>query len=115
VCKLILVELLFIGHPSQFDFLRASHGCRVLVFYKFSGDDNKSNMEHVSLFLAQMDEASTLDYLNARHPHPHHRPIAPVVACPPPAHTQLAASEACTRPGPLAISCTESAAAPSSR
>jgi hypothetical protein len=98
VCKLSLVELLIIDHPSHFDFLRASNGFRVPDFYKFSGDDNKSNMEHVSLFLAQMDEASTLDFLNALHPH--HLPPTPAVACSPPAHAQLATSEACTRLGP---------------
>jgi hypothetical protein len=30
----------------------------------FSGDDSKSTMEHVSMFLAQMGEASTIDFTN---------------------------------------------------
>jgi len=30
----------------------------------FSGDDSKTTMEHVSMFLAQMGEASTIDVMN---------------------------------------------------
>jgi hypothetical protein len=37
-------------YPSHFDFLNAPDGWRVPNFYKFSGDDSKSSMKHVSLF-----------------------------------------------------------------
>jgi hypothetical protein len=47
-----------------FDFLKAPDGWSLPDFYKFSGDDNKSTMEHVSLFLAQMGEANTMDFMN---------------------------------------------------
>jgi hypothetical protein len=40
-------------------------GCQ--FFYKFSGDDSKSTMKHVSLALAQMGEASTMDFMNVCH------------------------------------------------
>jgi hypothetical protein len=50
--------------PFTFDFLKAPVGWRVREFYKFSGDDNKSTMEHASMFMAQMGEASTLDFMN---------------------------------------------------
>jgi hypothetical protein len=47
-----------------FDFLKAPDGWSLPDLYKFSGDDNKSTMEHVSLFLAQMGEANTMDFMN---------------------------------------------------
>jgi len=54
-------------YPSHFDFLKAPDGWRVPDFYKFSGDDSRSSMEHISMFLAQMGEASTMDFMNVRH------------------------------------------------
>ena len=51
-------------YPFTFDFLKAPDGWRVREFYKFSGDDNKSTMERASMFLAQMGEASTMDFIN---------------------------------------------------
>jgi hypothetical protein len=55
------------SYPSHFDFLKSPDDWRVLYFYKFSGEDSKSTMEHSSLFLAQMGETSTLDFMNVRH------------------------------------------------
>ena len=55
-------------YPSHlFDFLKAPDGWSLPDFYKFSGDDNKSTMEHVSLLFAQMGEASTMDFMNVQH------------------------------------------------
>ena len=54
-------------YPSHFVFMRAPDGWRVPDFYKFSGDDSRSSMEHISMFLAQMGEASTMDFMNVRH------------------------------------------------
>jgi hypothetical protein len=45
-------------YPSHFDFMKAPDGWKVSDFNKFSGDDSKSTMEHVSMFLAQLGEAS---------------------------------------------------------
>ena len=39
-------------YPSHFDFTKAPDGWRVSDFNKFSGDDGKSTMEHISMFLA---------------------------------------------------------------
>jgi hypothetical protein len=55
------------AYSSHFDFLKAPNGWRVPEFYKFNGEDNKSTMEHISLLLAQMGEASNLDFMNVRH------------------------------------------------
>jgi hypothetical protein len=44
--------------------MKAPDGWRVLDFYKFSGDDSRSSMEHISTFLVQMGEVSTLDFMN---------------------------------------------------
>jgi hypothetical protein len=49
-------------YPSNF--IKDPHGWRVPDFYKFNGDDGKSSIEHVSMFLAQMDEASTVEVMN---------------------------------------------------
>jgi hypothetical protein len=40
-------------YPSHFDFMKALDGWKVPDFSKFSSDDSKSTMEHISLFLAQ--------------------------------------------------------------
>jgi hypothetical protein len=45
-------------YPSHFDFMKAPDGWKVPNFNKFNGDDSKSTMEHVSLFFAQLGEAS---------------------------------------------------------
>ena len=41
-------------YPSTYDFIKAPDGWRVPDFQKFSGDDSKSTMEHISMFLAQL-------------------------------------------------------------
>jgi len=53
-------------YRSSFDVMRAHDGWRVPVFYKYSGDDSKSTMEHLTMILAQMGEASTMDFMNVR-------------------------------------------------
>jgi hypothetical protein len=37
------------------------------IFYKITGADSKSTMQHIGFFLAQMGEASTLDFMNIQH------------------------------------------------
>jgi hypothetical protein len=37
-------------YPSHFDFMKAPDGWKVPNFNKFSGDDSKSTMEHISMF-----------------------------------------------------------------
>jgi hypothetical protein len=46
--------------------MKAPDGWRVLDFQKFSGNDSKSTMEHVSTFLAQLSEASAYDFMKVR-------------------------------------------------
>ena len=53
-------------YPSHFDFMKAPDGWRVPDFNKFSGDDSKSTMEHISMFLAQLGEASAYDFMKVR-------------------------------------------------
>jgi hypothetical protein len=50
-------------YPSHFDFIKASDGWKVPDFNKFSGDDSKSTMEHINMFLAQLGEASAYDFM----------------------------------------------------
>jgi hypothetical protein len=50
-------------YPSHFDFMKAPNGWKVPNFNKFSGDDSKSTMEHISMFLAQLGEASAYDFM----------------------------------------------------
>jgi hypothetical protein len=47
--------------------MKAPDGWRVPDFYKFSSDDSRSSMEHISMFLAQMGEACILDFMNLHH------------------------------------------------
>ena len=51
------------SYPSTYDFMKAPDGWRVSDFQKFSGDDSKSTMEHISMFLAQLGEASAYDFI----------------------------------------------------
>jgi hypothetical protein len=41
-------------YPSTFDFMKAPNGWRVLDFQKINGNDSKSTIEHISMFLAQL-------------------------------------------------------------
>ena len=50
-------------YPSTYDFMKAPDGWRVPDFQKFSGDDSKSIMEHISMFLAQLGKASAYDFM----------------------------------------------------
>jgi hypothetical protein len=43
--------------------MKAPDGWKVPNFNKFSGDDSKSTMEHISMFLAQLGEASAYDFM----------------------------------------------------
>jgi len=43
--------------------MKAPNGWRVPDFQKFSGDDSKLTMEHISMFLAQLGEASAYDFM----------------------------------------------------
>jgi hypothetical protein len=53
-------------YHSHFDFMKAPDGWKVPDFNKFSGDDSKSTMEHISMFLAQLDEVSAYDFMKVR-------------------------------------------------
>jgi hypothetical protein len=46
--------------------MKAPNGWRVPDFKKFSGDDSKSTIEHISMFHAQLGEASAYDFMKVR-------------------------------------------------
>jgi hypothetical protein len=46
--------------------MKAPDSWRVPDFQKFSGNDSKSTTEHVSMFLAQLSEASAYDFMKVR-------------------------------------------------
>jgi hypothetical protein len=50
-------------YPSTFDFMKAPDGWKVSDFHKYSGDDSKSTMEHINMFLAQLGPASAYDFI----------------------------------------------------
>ena len=51
------------SYPSSYDFMKAPDGWRVPDFQKFSDDESKSTIEHISMFLAQLGEASAYDFM----------------------------------------------------
>jgi hypothetical protein len=53
-------------YPKIYDSYPYPPGFRVLEFVKFTREDNWITWEHVSQFLAQMGEASLVDYLKVR-------------------------------------------------
>jgi hypothetical protein len=53
-------------YPSHFNFMKAPDGWKVHDFNKFSDDESKSTMEHISMFLAQLGEASAYDFMKVR-------------------------------------------------
>jgi hypothetical protein len=46
--------------------MKAPDGWKVSDFNKFSGDDSKSTMEYISMFVAQLGEASAYDFMKVR-------------------------------------------------
>jgi hypothetical protein len=53
-------------YPSTFDSMKAPDRWRVPHFQKFSDNDSKSTMDHISMFLAELDEASAYDFMKVR-------------------------------------------------
>jgi hypothetical protein len=53
-------------YPSHFDFMKVPDGWKVPDFNKFSGDDSKSTIEHISMFLTQLGEASAYDFIKVQ-------------------------------------------------
>jgi len=53
-------------YPMSFDMVNYLAGFRLPEFVKFSGDDSKSTFEHVSKYLAQLEEASSINELKVR-------------------------------------------------
>ena len=53
-------------YNSRFDIPAYPHGFRMLVFVKFSGEDNRSTREHVSQFVAQLGEVADNDVFRVR-------------------------------------------------
>jgi len=61
--KICLYQRLY---PDAFDLVPYPTGWRVPDFIKFSRDDNRSTWEHISQYVAQLDEASSSDSLRIR-------------------------------------------------
>ena len=53
-------------YPMSFDTVTYPASFRLLEFVKFNGDDNKSTFEHVSQYLAQLGETSSINELKVR-------------------------------------------------
>ena len=53
-------------YPKYFDSILYPQGYKVPDFAKFNGVDHKMTWEHVSQYLAQLGEASTIDPLKVR-------------------------------------------------
>ena len=53
-------------YPDHFDHVQYPRGFRVPEFVKFSGEDNRTTLEHVGQFLLQCGEASYSDPLKLR-------------------------------------------------
>jgi hypothetical protein len=46
--------------------LKTPNGWWVTNFYKFSGEDDKTAMEHISIYLSQLGFTGTEDYMRVR-------------------------------------------------
>jgi hypothetical protein len=46
--------------------MKAPDDWKVADFYKFSGEDNKTSKEHISMFIAQLGEASSMEHMRIR-------------------------------------------------
>jgi hypothetical protein len=53
-------------YPSTIDYMQNPDGWKVPNFRKFNGSGSKTIMEHDSMYLAQLGEASALDYMKIR-------------------------------------------------
>ena len=53
-------------YSISFDTVTYPAGFRLPEFVKSNGEDNKSNFEHVSQYLAQLGEASSISELKVR-------------------------------------------------
>jgi hypothetical protein len=53
-------------YPNYYDQLPYPRGYRVLEFSKFSGEDDKTTLEHVGQFILQCEEASANDAIKLR-------------------------------------------------
>jgi hypothetical protein len=51
------------SYPSHFHLVPYPVGWRTLNFVKFNGEDNRTMLEHVSQYLAQLGEVSSIDAL----------------------------------------------------
>ena len=50
-------------YPLSIDYLETSDGWWVPDFYEFSGEDDKTAVEHISIYLSQLGFASKEDYM----------------------------------------------------
>ena len=53
-------------YPLCYDYLKTPNGWWVPDFYEFSGEDDKTTMEHISIYLSQLDFAGKEDYMRVR-------------------------------------------------
>ena len=50
-------------YPLCYDYLKTPNGWWVPDFYEFSGEDDKTAVEHISIYLSQLGFASKEDYM----------------------------------------------------
>ena len=53
-------------YPLCYDYLKTPNGWWVPDFYEFSGEDDKTTMEHISIYLSQLGFAGKEDYMRVR-------------------------------------------------
>jgi hypothetical protein len=50
-------------YPLHIDYLKTPDGWWIPDFYEFSGEDDKTSMEHISIYLSQLGFAGKEDYM----------------------------------------------------
>jgi len=53
-------------YPLCYNYLKTPNGWWVPDFYEFSGEDDKTTMEHISIYLSQLGFAGKEDYMRVR-------------------------------------------------
>jgi hypothetical protein len=53
-------------YPLHIDYLETLDGWWIPDFYEFSGEDDKTDVEHINIYLSQLGPASKEDYMRIR-------------------------------------------------
>jgi hypothetical protein len=53
-------------YSLHIDYLKTPHGWWIPDFYEFSGEDDKTAVKHINIYLSQLGPASKEDYMRIR-------------------------------------------------